>query len=382
MRLANLLGGAGKWRTSGPQVTPSAPRVRVAGKFFAIGASHWPLKGLTYGPFAPNCRGAFLPELPQVARDLGTFGSWGGRVFAFITARTKRSSTRRRPPVSACSWTCRGTSTAVSSRTGRPGPRRSGPCAGPRASWARTRRCSRSASAMRFRRTSCGSTGPVAWSGPSSNCSTPSRQERADCLFTYTNYPSTEFLTLAGQDFYCLNVYLDDGEALGRYLDHLQNVAGPLPSCWGNTGSTRSGTATAARRTCCGVRSAKSSATGWPGRSSFATRTIGTPAATPDRGLGVRRDRPGRASKARRRRAAPSGRVSRRPDERDLPAVSVVVCSYNGAATLRGVPAVADRLEYRGLRGDPGRRRLDRRHAVRSPAEFPAVNTSGRRTAA
>ena len=48
-------------------------------------------------------------------------------------------------------------------------------------------------------------------------------------LATYTNYPSTEYLLVEGQDFASFNVFLESPESLRAYLRHLQVVAGDLP---------------------------------------------------------------------------------------------------------------------------------------------------------
>src|SRR4029453_9386597 len=50
------------------------------------------------------------------------------------------------------------------------------------------------------------------------------------------NSPSTQFLPPRNLDFYCANVYLHDGDTLGRYLDRLQHVAGHLPLLLGEYG--------------------------------------------------------------------------------------------------------------------------------------------------
>jgi hypothetical protein len=42
-----------------------------------------------------------------------------------------------------------------------------------------------------------------------------------DLLATYANYPTTEYLRVEGQDLACFNVFLDDPDALRRYLQHL-----------------------------------------------------------------------------------------------------------------------------------------------------------------
>lgn len=51
----------------------------------------------------------------------------------------------------------------------------------------------------------------------------------ADALATYVNYPTTEYLTVEGQDLVGFNVFLEDPAALARYLRHLQVVAGERP---------------------------------------------------------------------------------------------------------------------------------------------------------
>ena len=55
-------------------------RVRSAGKFFQAGGKKWVLKGLTYGPFAPNSRGEFLPDRPQRLRDFAHMRDLGANV--------------------------------------------------------------------------------------------------------------------------------------------------------------------------------------------------------------------------------------------------------------------------------------------------------------
>ncbi|MDB5171473.1 MAG: putative glycosyltransferase [Phycisphaerales bacterium] len=62
------------------------------------------------------------------------------------------------------------------------------------------------------------------------------KQQAPGCLATYTNYPSTEFLSPTRLDFYCTNVYLEDGDVLGQYLDRLQHIAGGLPLVLGEYG--------------------------------------------------------------------------------------------------------------------------------------------------
>src|SRR3974390_1485751 len=45
-------------------------RVRVDGKFFRLGDRKFHVKGVTYGPFAPNSRGELFASPDQTARDM------------------------------------------------------------------------------------------------------------------------------------------------------------------------------------------------------------------------------------------------------------------------------------------------------------------------
>ena len=49
--------------------------------------------------------------------------------------------------------------------------------------------------------------------------------DESDLPATYVNFPTTEFLEPAGQDFVSFNVFLEDPDDLRRYLRHLQVVA-------------------------------------------------------------------------------------------------------------------------------------------------------------
>ncbi|MFN2467142.1 MAG: glycosyltransferase [Gaiellaceae bacterium] len=48
-------------------------------------------------------------------------------------------------------------------------------------------------------------------------------------LATYTNYPTTEYLHLEGQDLVCFNVFLEEPEDFEAYLRHLQVISGEVP---------------------------------------------------------------------------------------------------------------------------------------------------------
>lgn len=50
-----------------------------------------------------------------------------------------------------------------------------------------------------------------------------------DALYSYANYPSTEYLLPRNQDFVAFNIYLETREAFSSYLMRLQNLAGNKP---------------------------------------------------------------------------------------------------------------------------------------------------------
>lgn len=62
------------------------------------------------------------------------------------------------------------------------------------------------------------------------------RQADSEGLVTYANYPSTEYLDLAFLDFATFNVYLHDREAFRRYLFRLLNRVGDRPLVLGEIG--------------------------------------------------------------------------------------------------------------------------------------------------
>jgi glycosyltransferase involved in cell wall biosynthesis len=50
-----------------------------------------------------------------------------------------------------------------------------------------------------------------------------------ECLVTYVNYPTTEYLELPFLDFNCFNVFLENRDTLSKYLLSLHNLSGNKP---------------------------------------------------------------------------------------------------------------------------------------------------------
>ncbi|MDF2760315.1 MAG: glycosyl transferase, family 2, partial [Thermomicrobiales bacterium] len=172
------------------------------------------------------------------------------------------------------------------------------------------------------------------------------KAEDPGALVTYVNYPSTEYLQLDFVDIVCFNVYLESAEHLVPYLARLQNLAGDRPLLLAEVGldSRRHGEA------------AQAAALSWQVRTTFASGCAGAFVfAWTDEwhrggfdiddwefGLTTRDRQPKPALAAIRDAYAEA------PFRRDLlwPRVSVVVCSYNGARTIRDTLEGLRHLDY------------------------------------
>jgi glycosyltransferase involved in cell wall biosynthesis len=172
------------------------------------------------------------------------------------------------------------------------------------------------------------------------------KEEDPGALVTYVNFPTTEYLETPFLDLLCFNVYLEARERFEAYLARLQNLAGERPLLMAEIGldSRRNGLAAQAASLDWQVRSAF--AAGCAGAFAFAWTDEwhrgGFDIADWDFGL-TARDRAPKPALAALRAA-----YSDVPFPRDLkwPRVSVVVCTYNGARTLRDTLDALQRLDY------------------------------------
>ena len=63
------------------------------------------------------------------------------------------------------------------------------------------------------------------------------RSDDPDCLLSYGNYPTSEYLPLETFDFLTVNVFLEHQKTLRAYLTRLQHLAGSRPLVIGELGS-------------------------------------------------------------------------------------------------------------------------------------------------
>ncbi len=167
-----------------------------------------------------------------------------------------------------------------------------------------------------------------------------------DGLVTYVNYPTTEYLRLPFLDLLCFNVYLESQERFDAYLARLQNLAGDRPLLMSELGldSLRNGEDMQAR------------SLDWQVRTTFAAGCAGVFVFSwtdewyrhandvPDWLFGLTRaDRLPKPALAAVREA-----FAEAPFAPGLPwpRVSVVVCTYNGARTIRDCLDGLSRLDY------------------------------------
>jgi O-antigen biosynthesis protein len=172
------------------------------------------------------------------------------------------------------------------------------------------------------------------------------KREDRGTLVAYVNYPTTEYLDLSFMDLLCFNVYLETPEQLRPYLARLQNLAGDNPLVMTEIGldSRRNGLERQAEALDWQVREVF--AEGCAGAFVFAWTDEwhrgGYEIEDWDFGL-VDRDRKPKPSLA-----AVAGAFAEVPFRASglWPRVSVVVCSYNGARTIRDTLEALQRVDY------------------------------------
>jgi GT2 family glycosyltransferase len=172
------------------------------------------------------------------------------------------------------------------------------------------------------------------------------KEKDPEGLFTYVNFPSTEYLELPFLDLAAYNVFLEEEGTYEAYLARLQNLCGDRPLLVTEAGlDSRSN-----------GREAQAAALEWQIEHVFGTGGAGVfvfswtdewhrgghEVLDWDFGLVDRRRRPKPALRTVERAyaAVPFG------DEDPWPRISVVVCTHNGAATLDECLQGVERLGY------------------------------------
>jgi GT2 family glycosyltransferase len=172
------------------------------------------------------------------------------------------------------------------------------------------------------------------------------KSEDSGALFTYVNYPSTEYLDVDFADLFCFNVYLEDRDRFGNYLARLHNLAGDRPLILAELGldSLRHGEHVQAEVVASQTRIAFAEGCAGAFVFSWTDEWHRGGNEISDWAFGLT---------DRQRRAKPVLRALRQVfadvpvrARSAWPRISVVVCSYNGAATIRECCEGLSKLEY------------------------------------
>lgn len=309
-------------------------RVIASGKFLQLSGQRWLVKGFSYGPFAPNSEGEHLPERSQVSRDFAQMRALGAnsfrlyfppprwlldvaqdhelRVFVDVPWEKHRCFFEDWDAPQRAMDRIRETARTLGDHP---------------ALFAISVANEIPVDIIRFY-------GQRRVERFIDQLIHIVKAEAPDCLATYVNFPTTEFLAPAACDFYCFNVYVHDEHKFGAYLDRLQHIAGNKPLLLGEYGidTIREGDVEQAEMLTRHLGQVFRH--GLAGSYVFAYTddwfTGGHQ--IEDWAFGVtHRDRTPKVSAGALQRVWQGTSTI---ESEDLPKVSVVVCSYNGAATL------------------------------------------------
>jgi glycosyltransferase involved in cell wall biosynthesis len=324
-----------------------ANRVRRDGKFFRLGAEKFYVKGVTYGPFAPNSDGDPLPEKPRVRLDLAQIRELGGNCIRLYHVP---------PPWMLDMAEEYGIKILLD------------------VAWPKNltfihdgQLLHQARRAVREAARACGNH-PALLALSVVNEIPPdvvrflgarrvedfidelariAKSQAPDCLVTFANFPTTEYLQPRGIDFVCFNVYLHDEKIFRNYLARLQNIAGEKPLLLGEYGiDTYREKTPQMQAEILGSQLRAVFDEGLAGAFIFSYTddwfTHGH--AITDWAFGlVTRDRVPKPS------FAAVQEVFRRAPQtanETLPRVSIVICSYNGAGTVESCLASMQKLRY------------------------------------
>lgn len=326
------------------QTAETCNRMQVRGKFLFAGNEKFYIKGTTYGTFAPQADGALFPEPIKIEADFAQMAAHGFNAVRTYTVPPRSlldaALTHGLKVMIGLPWHQYGAflDNAVEKRKII------------EAIVAGAQRCKNHPAVLCF---TIGNEIPapeVRWYGKSkieNFLKTAYRAVKAvdrHALVTYVNYPTTEYLNLDFLDFDCFNVYLETPEKLSGYVARLQNRSGDRPLVMAEIGldSLRNGVATQAEvlqwqtnvifgKGCAGMFFFSWTDEWWRGGSINDW----------DFGLVDRNRQPKPALYAVQKSIAA---VPVAPET--APFISVIVCSYNGSATIKDCLDGLQQLDY------------------------------------
>ena len=215
---------------------PSNLRVSVDGKFFRLGSKKFCVKGVAYGPFAPNAAGQQFASPEQTTADLDAIRALGANVIRVYHVPQRwfldLAAERGLKVLIDIPWNkhlC-----FLDSNEQRENARA--------AVRAAVLACSRHPAVFAFSVANELPPDIVRWSGARQvtdfidELIQEAKRIDPDCFCTFTNFPPTEFLRPQATDFVCFNVYLHQQPAFRGYLARLQIQAESKPLLLGEIG--------------------------------------------------------------------------------------------------------------------------------------------------
>jgi GT2 family glycosyltransferase/sugar lactone lactonase YvrE len=322
--------------------------LRVAGAESAPAAGRYLVKGVAYGTFAPDADGYQFPPIDRIAEDFRLMASLGiNTVRTYTPPRADLLDEAARNGLRVMvglPW-----SQHIAFLDDRPLRRRIR-----REIGAQVAALGSHPAILTFALGNEIPPGVVRWHGRTRverylrNLYDHAKTVSPDSLFTYVNFPPTEFLDLSFFDICAFNVYLHREHELRAYLARLQHIAGYKPLLLAEAGadSIREGEDGQAAITSMHIRAAfEEGACGaiaysWTDEWWRGGRTVD------DWNFGLvdrdRRLKPAAKAVADAFHDAPFSRDR----QRTWPRVSVVVCAYNAADTIEDCLTALDRLAY------------------------------------
>jgi len=315
----------------------AASRVVAAGKYLWLAGEKFYLKGVSYGPFAPNQQGESLPEPCRLKEDFAHIRELGGntirvyfpppewlldeamksglRVFIDVPWDKHRcffedwdAMARAREQVRSTAYNLGKHPGVIAISVANEFP----------------------ANIVRFQ-------GRRRVARFVSELIEIAKSEAPNCLTTFVNFPTTEFLEVDHCDFCCFNVYLHDEVAFGKYIDRLQLIAGDKPLILGEYGIDSQRAGEAEQAVMLGQHLMHGFSKGLAGSVIFSY--------TDDWFTGGHQiddwffglTHVDRSEKIAARRVSEIwGKMPVKSLlSHDFPKVSVIICTYNGSATLR-----------------------------------------------
>jgi GT2 family glycosyltransferase len=321
-------------------------RPRVAGKFLELDGEKFWVRGVTYGTFRPNSEGMLLPEPDVVARDFAQMAVHGINAVRVYTLPPRRLLDQ----AAVC---------GIRVLVGFDWP--------VHIAFLETRKQAREIEGIvrEGARSLAGHEAILAWSLGNEISASVIRwhgrrrverfleslydvvkTEDPDSLVSYVSYPTTEYLELPFLDFSAFNVYLEQRDRLAAYLPRLQNLAGERPLLMTELGldSRQHGEQHQAdvldwqltelfRAACAGAFVFSWTAEWYCGGRDIVDWDFGLT-------THARHPKPALAAVQNAFASLPVR------GEKRWPRISVVICSFNGAATIRHALQALENVDY------------------------------------